>query len=149
MNLYTWTPQSGFESKADANKVGLELENIGDNIRPEQVLEKGRDETTELHKCFEWDDEKAAEQYRLRQARQIMENIKFITVNPTQEDSEPKEIRLYYHVPDTPGYTKTTYILQNENKYQLLLEQAHRELRAFKNKYQSLTELKPIFDLID
>lgn len=54
--------------KANAAKC---LDEIGRDteITPEQVLEKARDEQSELHKCFEWNDSIAAEKYRLQQAR--------------------------------------------------------------------------------
>jgi len=55
--------------KADAQKIADE---IGDNkISPQELLEKARNEDSELHKCFEWDDSVAAEKYRLIQARQM------------------------------------------------------------------------------
>ena len=58
--------------KADAQKVADE---IGDKkVTPQEILEKARDETSELHKCFEWDDSVAAERYRLQQAGNLSEN---------------------------------------------------------------------------
>lgn len=58
--------------KADAQKVADE---IGEkSITPQEVLEKARDENSELHKCFEWDNDIAAEKYRLEQARKIIIN---------------------------------------------------------------------------
>ena len=60
--------------KADAEKVSKEIESI-QNATPKNILEFARSENTELHKCFEWDDTKAAEKYRLQQARQIVCNL--------------------------------------------------------------------------
>ena len=59
--------------KAEAQKVADE---IGENkVTPQEVLEKARDENSELHKCFEWNDSVAAEKYRLQQARAIIINL--------------------------------------------------------------------------
>lgn len=43
-----------------------------ESATPQQILEKARDESTELHKCFTWDDSIAAEKYRIQEARQIV-----------------------------------------------------------------------------
>lgn len=56
--------------KADAEKVSKEIESIP-NATPSSILEFARNENSELHKCFEWDDTVAAEKYRLQQARNI------------------------------------------------------------------------------
>lgn len=71
MTVATW--RSGpCVFKADAQKVADEISSIGLSVKPEEIVDKARDESTELHKCFEWDDTKAAERYRLHQARQIV-----------------------------------------------------------------------------
>ena len=41
--------------KADAEKVSKEIESIP-NATPSRILEYARNENSELHKCFEWDD---------------------------------------------------------------------------------------------
>lgn len=54
--------------KADATKCASEIMEICDQMEsatPQQILEKARDESTELHKCFTWDDSIAAEKYRI------------------------------------------------------------------------------------
>ena len=58
----SWKP--GFESiyKADANKVYEEIQSLGEKCSKEDIVNKARDEHTELHQCFEWDDTRAAEQ---------------------------------------------------------------------------------------
>ena len=58
--------------KADAEKVSAEIESIGSEATPAEIVEKAKDESTELHKCFEWDDSIAAQRWRLQQARQIV-----------------------------------------------------------------------------
>ena len=60
--------------KADAEKVSKEIESIS-NATPSSILEYARNENSELHKCFEWDDTVAAEKYRLQQARNIVCNL--------------------------------------------------------------------------
>lgn len=75
--------------KADAQKVADE---IGDKkVTPQEILEKARDETSELHKCFEWDDSVAAERYRLQQAGNVLRMLVF-----TPKTSEEQPVRCFH-----------------------------------------------------
>ena len=128
--------------KADAQKV---YEEIGeDKVTPEQVLEKAKDENTELHKCFDWDDTSAANKYRLHQARQIIQS--FVIV---REKEEQPKIRAYQITTETSVYQPTRLFLQQPDEYKSLLERAKGELKAFRQKYKQLQELTEIFEEID
>lgn len=61
--------------KADAQKVADEIGN--DKITPQEMIEKARNEQSELHKCFEWNDTIAAGKYRLQQARNVLAMLVF------------------------------------------------------------------------
>lgn len=130
--------------KADAEKVSKEIESIS-NVTPSSILEYARNENSELHKCFEWDDTVAAEKYRLQQARNIVCNL----VYQEEKKEEPTKLRVFYNQSSTNTYQPTRVLVRNEDSYKELLMQAKSELRAFKNKYKMLTELEDIFNLID
>jgi hypothetical protein len=74
--VYQW--KDGTRLKADAEKVGKEIEQIKGAKTPNAVVKKARSEKTELHKCFEWDDSAAATQYRLDQARYVLRTISIV-----------------------------------------------------------------------
>lgn len=140
--------KAGFEHlfKADAQLVADEISSIEGDPTPEEIVDLARDENTELHKCFTWDDTEAAELWRKREARDVL--CKLVIV----EDEVPKErpeIRVFYKTETTGGYKPTEFIVQKKDEYELLLERAYSELRAFKQKYSCLKELQEIFDLID
>ena len=130
--------------KADAEKVSKEIESIKE-ATPATILEYARNEESELHKCFEWDDTVAAEKYRLQQARQIVCNL----VYKEEKKEESTNLRVFYNAPSSKTYEPTRILVRNEDSYKELLMQAKSELRAFKNKYRMLTELEEIFELID
>lgn len=140
MNEVKW--KNNLFGDADAQKV---YEEIGEkNTTPEEIVEKAKDPSSELHKCFEWDDKKAAYKYRLSQARTIMCNLVFVT------NDEENDVRVFYNLTfEKSEYHPTKLILQNPDEYQVLLNKAKNELQAFKNKYKTLKELKQIFDLIE
>lgn len=130
---------------ADAQKVTDEILSIGDSATPQQIVELAKDETTELHKCFEWDDAVAAYQYRLQQARNITHHL-VIEEDKPEPDKPP--LRFFVMPENGGGYKPITTVFKREDEYQQLLNKAMAELRAIKQKYSRLTELQEIFDLI-
>ena len=130
---------------ADAQKV---YEEIGEeNTTPEEILEKAKDPNSELHKCFEWDDKKAAYKYRLQQARTIMCNLVFVS------NDEEDELRTFYNLTfEKAEYHPTKLILQKPDEFKALKEKARGELYAFKKKYGMLCKVekfKEVFEAIE
>lgn len=131
--------------KADAEKVDLEIKNIGTKATPKQVYEYAKDNPgSELHKCFEWNDTIAAEKYRIQQAQKI---ITFIVRVPEKTDIPP--IREYQITSERNTYQPTRCFLVNEDEYGNLLKRAMAELQAFKAKYAKLSELEQVIAAID
>ena len=147
--IIKWSVNGFF--KADANKCYKEIHEIGDEVKPEQVLNKARDETSELHKCFDWDDTIAAEKYRLHQARLVINHLIVVTHETEDEEKEPVQFRVMLKNDSSKdsGYKQTLVMVRDEDEYKKMLDQAYRELRSFKQKYSCLSELAEIIALID
>lgn len=127
--------------KADAKKC---YEEIGtDGITPQEIVEIARNEDSELHKCFEWDDSIAAEKYRIMQARTILLNL--VVVNKPKD--EP--VRVYQISATKNVYQPTTFFMKNPTEYQTLLSRAMGELRSIQKRYSQLAELETVFEAID
>lgn len=151
--LGTW--KTGYKSRANAQRVAEEIVSIGDEVTKQQIVDKARDEDTELHKCFEWNDSVAAERYRIVQAGEILRHL-VIKRTPEQVKEERPEIRIFHNIETETddgatkrAYKPIQYIVQNRDEYQELLKQALAELHAFKQKYKILKELDYILELID
>ena len=132
-----------YGGKVNAEKV---YEELGEkNQTPEEIVEMARNNPdSELHRCFEWNNDIAAEKYRLQQARTIMCNLVFVT------EDKKDEARVFYNLTfEKSEYHPTKLILQKPDEYMALLEKAKGELQAFKKKYSMLKELKNIFDDIE
>lgn len=128
--------------KADAQKVADE---IGENsITPQEVLEKAKDENSELHKCFEWNNDVAAEKYRLEQARKIIINLVYVP-----KKKEEQKVRCFQITSEKHVYQPTKHFLVQENEYQSLLKRAKAELENFKKRYATLSELETVFEAIE
>ena len=143
MILATWKVKDFY--KADANKVAEEIMSIGEEASPSDILDKARDESTELHKCFDWDDSVAAEKWRIFQARKIV-GLLVISKNDENGSKIPSPIRVF-HKTDS-GYKPISLIVKNQDEYEKLVYRCGEELRAIKNKYSHLTEYEEIWELI-
>lgn len=146
MIVAKWKTGFGLYDGINAQTVAEELRAIGDEFSPAQIVDAARDESTELHKCFEWDDTKAAELYRLKQARNI---VQALVIEEQVRPKERPEIRVFYKPEKSSGYMETKKIVRDEDAYANLLAQARQELRIFKAKYNCLVELQEIMELID
>ena len=99
-----------------------------------------------LYGRFEWSDAKAGHQYRLWQARHII-NVQVTSV-------ETQNTRLFVSVQSQRkladgGYHSVEEVLDNPPLYAEVLEEARRELNRLRRKYRALVELKSIWDAID
>lgn len=144
--LATWKSGVGI-FHADAQTVAEEILSIGEEASAKDILDKARDESTELHKCFEWDDSAAAEKYRLVQARNITANLVIRRTEEEIKENKP-EIRVFHKPESFSGYKPIQVIVKHEDEYANLLKRAYAELHAFKIKYQNLQELDYIISLI-
>ncbi len=140
---------TGTRFGADAQKCYEEIMEICEDLEsatPQAVLERARDESSELHKCFTWDDSIAAEKWRVNEARLVTRQL---VIKEVEVPKDRPEIRLFYKTDNESGYKPTEIIVRKEDEYKKLLASAYAELRAFKRKYSMLKELQEIFDLIN
>lgn len=128
--------------KADANECYREISSL-EQITPKAILDFARDENSELHKCFEWDNDLAAEKYRTIQAGNV---IRMLYIVPKNADAPP--VRVLSRTSDTV-YQPTRTFVKNQNEYEDLLKRALSELESFRLKYKTLSELEQVFEQID
>lgn len=133
--------------KADASKVLDELSELGDEYSLSDVVEKAKNENSEMHSIFEWDDSVAGEEYRNIQAGKMVRNLVIVRNDETEEKTN---VRYFVSTGKRDStYTPTRLVVRNQDAYEQLLERAYAELRAFKEKYSTLSELEEILALID
>lgn len=134
MRKITW--KNGAAFNADAEKCYMEIQEIGDSYTPDDVLERAKDEGSELHKCFDWDDTSAAYKWRKHTARMICNSI-VLTVEK-DDDEPPKQFRLIHH--DQDSYGPALKFFRNPDKYTALLEKMREDAQRFIDRYESLPE---------
>lgn len=136
----------GMNFKGDAETVYHEIQSLGDSYTPEDIVEKAKDPTTELHKCFDWNDTTAAEKWRKQTARFICCSLKVVV---TSTKGEPQEMRVIQSDKSLPAYKPVTFTVRDEDEYSKLLDQAKAELAAFKKRYASIVELENVIEEIN
>lgn len=152
--IYKWTID---KYNIDAEKAGKELERIEkkyNGMNAKRVVEESRNEKAILHKCFEWDDKKAAEGYREVQAKEIIRHL--VVVENIKTDNEEKDIetRAFVSVKSDEMNRKKKYVslgnaMSDEYYKQQIIMQAISELQAFRQKYKDLIMFKEVFEAIE
>lgn len=137
-----------FGIRKENDKVLNVLKNIarkhGGTVKPEDVVEEARNKNHPLHDKFEWDDTRAGEQFRLVQARQLIN----ATVIFQDVKGGTTTVRAFVSLPQDrgkEGYRPLTVVLSDEEFTRQLLESALGELESFQRKYSKLKELEIVF----
>lgn len=116
----------------------------------EELLREARSKRSPIHDCFEWDDTKAANEYRLEQARYYW---RAITIEvETKDGGEPVRAFHPVFIDGQKRFTGIGTIVENVDLREQLLESAKRDLRAFAAKYSTLRKVagfSSVFDAID
>ena len=113
----------------------------------DHVVDEARKKNSPLHPYFNWDDTKAAHQYRLWQARQL------ITVVTVKLPNARRLIQMYVSLRDDRKQPEGAYrgildvLSDSDLRYQLVRE-ALEDLKYWEQKYSQLAELGEIYQAI-
>lgn len=143
--MITWKPGTRFSVTADI--AYQEIERIAETygaLKPEYVVEESKPEDAPLHDEFEWNDVRAAELYRIEQARHIIRSL--VVVH--DENKEP--VRAYVLV--TPKDNDTTYMrvdaaLSDTEYREQVLERAQKELESWRKRYEALLDYATLLSI--
>ena len=120
-------------------------------VTPKILLEDSRPEDAILHPCFEWDNEKAAEKYRIVQARDIIGNLIYVAI--PEDGEQPQEpVRAFVSVSgqkEGGTFRPVAVALSDTDMRKQVLENAMKDLQDFKRKYAALNELSAVLMAID
>ena len=151
-----WEPSwVKFSKGKDPTKVAEEIFSISDTPTSQQIVDMASNPETECHDLFDWDDSVAGPKWRKEQARKLLSNLKVEFVKSDPDAEEPKKfipVRLFYGDPNpnrTEGFVSIVKVMGNKDMYEQLLERAKAEIASFRKKYAMLTELEPLFEVID
>lgn len=144
---YSWKINGIY--KANPQEIGEEINSIGNEFTTKDIINKARNQNTKLHNLFEWDDVIAGEKYREIQAGDIVRNLVIVKQSETGE-LQNTNIRVFVNTSQRKGvYKPIASVIKVQEEYELLLQQALKELQVFKNKYANLAELTELFGIIE
>jgi hypothetical protein len=145
---YAWNRGRGVQAQV----VGEAVERIADShggVCPSwAMVDEARPDDSELHPLFEWNDYTAAEAFRRDQARHHIRELRVVL----EEGEEP--VQAFVHIirmgDDGPveGYRATRMVVQSVDECRQMLDEALSSLRAWKRRYEHLSELSDVFQVI-
>ncbi len=127
--------------RADPQKIGVALTKISDahkgKLLPKMVVDEARAPNHVLHRHFEWNNEVAAEAYRLDQARALIRCIDMVD----DEDERPKPA--FLSIADKAGtsYRTVGEVLASSDLQMLALKQAERDFEAHEKRLRAFSDL--------
>lgn len=142
--IYKWKIS---KYNVDAQKAGEELERIRNKygeLSACDIVEESQHENSVLHNCFEWRNDVAAQKYREHQAQELIRNI---VVEAVRDKDVNPPIRAYVKIQG--DYKPIQEVVTIKDYREEMLNNALKELSAFKNKYQALSELAELFSCVD
>lgn len=129
------------------------------HLTPEVVLKNAKSENHPLHPCFEWNNKKAAEKFRLHQAGKLIRCITMVK----QMGKEKIEVRAFVNIQeDAQGNLthnpfnakgKSYYIsindaMMNDFTKAYTVDTAVLELNRVMDKYKTVKKLSKLFQVI-
>lgn len=142
----------GRQFRVSADIVGAEMERIearDGQVTSKSLLDAGRPEGSVLHSLFEWNDSKAAELYRLKQATDVITHIHIVV-----EEKPDQPYRAFVNIQESDGQTEVGRFInvrsamENEETRKVVLAAAIAEAKRFSAKYAQYKELAEIFEAI-
>jgi len=117
----------------------------GGELRPADVVEAARIETSPLHPQFDWDDTEAAQKWRLHQARRLIK----VTVEYIGGDEVKIPARVFVSLTtdrhNGTGYRVLAAVMSNSEHRKQLMADALADMQRFEKKYSELKELTDVF----
>jgi hypothetical protein len=145
MAQYAWRPGRGYKADpAEAQEVFVKLkETVG--LTPANVLKEAKKKGSALHSDFEWDNEKAAHEYRLVQARQMIRAVVLVVDEVNPRDGE----NLWIHTTTESGdkvYERPEVIVRNPTMLANAIREAKQYLEAGGRRWSQIQSVSRGFE---
>lgn len=112
-------------------------------LHPQKVVAWARSHSrSALHRQFEWNNSRAATEYRLWQARRL------IQVNVTLADGGPQLVSLSFDRPRGGGYRDVVDVVSDKTLSEIMLRDALAELQRVQLRYQRVQELTAVWSAV-
>ncbi len=118
-------------------------------LLPETVVRAARPIRSPLHRCFEWDDKRAAHKYRVFQAGYLLRAVVVISEDP--DTKEPISCRAFPCIESEGGnyYTTIAHVMCDAELQENIAQQIARNLRYWRQKGHNLMEFERVWKAVD
>ena len=120
---------------------------LGDTVNPHDLVAwAAKHKDSALHAAFEWDNDKAGDEYRVLQARA------FLRLVVTVPEQSPHVVRAFVSLQGdrgSVGYRSTASVMRSPDLRGQLIDQFLEEMRQREIKYRQFAELARVFEAID
>lgn len=131
-----------------ASRALAEIARRNKQLTPEGVVESSRPADAPLHRCFEWDNTRAAEEHRKEQARRLIRSIYVIQDDPRTGASRETIAYISADGDDGRCYISSARLMTDADLRSAAISEALRSLEAWQRRYHHLQELRPLFQAI-
>jgi hypothetical protein len=144
---WKWQPK-GAPKASVAGEYIEKIKKKRKGITPQLLVIEAKDKKSPLHKCFEWNDTKAADEHRISQARQI---LRMLVVRIESDDGKPVKYRAFIspQSPDNTSYHTIKEVCEDEDLSESYQEQLKMELIAIKDKIKRFPIFKEVVQAIE
>jgi hypothetical protein len=115
MEGFNWK-MKGLAKGVDPSVAADELQRLQKKhgeLTPEVIVKEAFNKRSPLHPIFEWDNDKAAYNYRLQQARVLLNNIEVKIIS----DNEPRSVSVYEVTSANEGYKRIDTFTPDDINY--------------------------------
>lgn len=148
---YCWIRQPKNAPSAEiAGKYIEDIKKRRKGLTPQLLVLEASDKKSPLHKCFTWNNSKAAELYRIEEARYILRNIEIIVIKPKVKTVKYRA----FIAPSDCGSQNTSYktigeICACEDLSTAYQEQLLSRLLSIKDKLKRFPAFKDVVNAIE
>ena len=148
----TYTYRAGYRpALKDPQAVGDKLQELRDKhkgLTASIVVDDAKNKRSILHDAFEWNDSKAAHEWRLHSARHLMRAV------VTKELDSSGEIRyqpafVFVKTEEGPRYESLAIVLSDEELIKQVHERAKKEFEQWQKRYEEYEEFLSVFESFD
>lgn len=115
-------------------------------LTPTLVVEAAKSKSSPLHGYFTWENNKAAQNYRLLEASMLIRTVRIRVSSGENQITAPA-----YMLPvrGHGNYLPTETVIQSEELTSAMMSIARTELAAFKKKYGRIEKLSGLWPVVD
>lgn len=134
-----YAAQGSRYSDKDASILGPALSELAvkGEVQPRDVVDVAKSSNSPLHKYFEWNDARAADQFRLEQARNMLRSIKVkYTENGAERVGRAFVVTTKAGDPGQKRYSEFIVLHGDSAVAVHMMRNALKELASWKNRYE-------------